>query len=167
MKYQLIGQGDAPLPAWAASVQAQLTALDAGPKERWKLFRRCNVVCRKCGGQLAQVMGTDPPVVVTRSHLSSYEHPHAVAMNAALPVPAEDDPEGQLDHYNRVVDTHILAGRRARLSSTRSWWQALDRLPEADPTGWESFELNCKCRSVPITRTEFLALVEGRRKAVL
>lgn len=167
MKYQLINRGNAPLPEWAASVQAQLMALDAGPRERWKLFRRCSVVCSRCGDRLAQVMGTDPAVVVTRSHLSSLEHPHSQAMADALTEPREDDPAAQLEHLHRIVDTHTLAARHSRVSSTHSWWQAVDRLPEAGAADWERFDLTCKCRSVPITRAEFRQLVEGLRKVVL
>lgn len=167
MKYQLIGQGDAPLPEWAASVQAQLTGLRAGTRARWRRFRRCDVICERCREQLAEVMNTDPAVVVTRKHLSSSEHPHAVAAAAALPAPSEHDPQGFLDHHNRIVETHDLAAHRARVSSTHSWWQALDRLPEADAPGWDRFDLNCKCRSVPITRTEFVALIDGRSHVLL
>lgn len=167
MKYQLIGYGDAPLPAWAASVQAQLTALDAGPRARWRRFRRCDVICESCREQLAQVMNTEPPVVVTRKHLNSSEHPHAVAAAAALPAPSDGDPRALHDHLGRVVDTHELAAHRARVSSTHSWWQALDMLPKTDAPGWDRFNLHCKCRTVPITRDELLAVIDGRSHVLM
>lgn len=168
MKFQLINHGDAPLPEWAQHVQWQLVALDAGSRGRWRKFRRCDVICVRCREQLGQVMATDPAVIVTRRRLHSYEHPHAQAMADELgPPPGEDDPGAWLAHSNKVVDTHLLAQRLSRVSSTRSWWLPLDRLPEGNGPMVDSFDLNCKCRTVPITRDEFMDAINGRSRVLM
>lgn len=168
MKFRLIYHGDEPLTEWAAGVQAQLVALDAGTRGRWRRFRRCDVICERCREQLGQVMGTTPPVLVTRRRVPSYEHPHAQAMADELgDPPGDDDPDGQLAHSNATVDTDLLAARHARVSSTVSWWLTLDMLPEDDDPMAVSFELHCKCRSVSITRAEFLAAIDGKTHVLM
>lgn len=48
-------------------VSAQLTALRAGPAQRWRVFRRLEVICKLCGGLLLEVMATSPPAMAFRT----------------------------------------------------------------------------------------------------
>lgn len=184
MKYQLIGYGD-DLPDWATSVQAQLAALEAGPRKRWRLFRRCDVICERCREQLCQVMNTTPPVVVTRQHVRSAEHPHTrdVARTVDELLRTGDRRSAPLtelhaddeDHWTAAtpeqlsgrVDADIHASRLARVSSTRSWWLPLDMIPEHSGEMVVPFELSCKCRRVPIWRAHFLAMIDGRTQLLM
>lgn len=167
MKYQLINYGD-DRPDWARSVQAQLDALRAGPRGRWRRFRRCDLICRRCRDQLGEVMNTTPPVVVTRRSVHSDEHPHARALVAGLgDPPADDDPDAQLAYSHRLVDAEVLADRRARVSADHSWWLPLELLPTPDGPAAHPFELSCKCRRRPIWREELLELINGRTQVLV
>ncbi|MBB1030508.1 hypothetical protein G6027_06350 [Dietzia sp. SLG310A2-38A2] len=184
MKYQLIYQGDEPLPEWAQSVQMQLVALDAGPRWRWRSFRRCDVICARCREQLGEVMGTTRSVVVTRSRQHSVEHPYTRATARFLddklkggvaPGAPRAETVGDDDDYRTALsaediearlEADLLASRLARVSSARSWWLPLDMLPIPGEQ-FRQFELNCKCRTVPITRDEFLETIEGRTRVLM
>jgi hypothetical protein len=59
------------------ALNAQLAALAAGPKIRWRRFRQLEVVCAGCGDLLIEVMGTQPPVILTRTPTASHYYPLA------------------------------------------------------------------------------------------
>ena len=53
--------------ATVEDVQAQLKALAAVPRARWKKFRKFEEVCGGCGDILIEVMTTQPWVILTRA----------------------------------------------------------------------------------------------------
>lgn len=59
------------------TLAAQLAALAAGPAARWAKFRQLEVVCAGCGDLLIEVMGTQPPVILTRTPTASHYYPLA------------------------------------------------------------------------------------------
>ena len=73
-----------------ASISAQLRALRAGPRSRWRKFRALELVCGRCGELLAEVMAT---------------HPESVLL-ARLPVLSEPDEDQVSTH--RVADEVMM-----------------------------------------------------------
>lgn len=59
------------------TLAAQLAALAAGSPAQWRKFRQLEVVCAGCGDLLIEVMGTQPPVILTRTPTASHYYPLA------------------------------------------------------------------------------------------
>jgi hypothetical protein len=64
-------------------LQAQLAALTAGSRKRWKQFRRFELICAACGETILEVMATQPHVILPRVN--------ARKITYGLPVPLDGD----------------------------------------------------------------------------
>ena len=133
----------------SAMIEAQLAALHV--TGRWKQFRRCEVVCKRCGDTIAEVMGTSPTaVVVARALVTAGDHPHAKPSAMPDSAPASEIMAAAIEPL-LVSKLH-----RPRLdAAARSWCRV---------TADADLDLPCRCRVANYDVREIIELAEGRRK---
>jgi len=136
-------------------LRAQLAALGAGPKERWRRFRLLELVCGGCGDVLLEVMNTSPYRVVLV---------HGADPHPKEPEPNELPPEATLtgkELYERY-------GGRVRIRRSRD--RRFVVLPHELSTvsASESLAATCRCRQwVGRTQTLVADLQRGIKRRVV